>query len=169
MARGTTIQLDRDQSGQRTFDFNTDGLAHIGLLPDFLADLEVLGIPLEDLEAVFRSAQGFIDTWERAIHASQRLKGPLDAPWMEESSQVASLALADDRIAVLNTAGTLFVKEGPLDAPRTEESSDLQAFALEGDRIGVLKRDGTLFVKEGPTGRALDRGELGPASLRAGG
>src|SRR5260370_37967428 len=26
-------------SGERTFDFNTDGLAHIGLLPDMLADI----------------------------------------------------------------------------------------------------------------------------------
>jgi len=29
----------------RTFDFNVDGLAHIGMLPDLVEDLRVLGCP----------------------------------------------------------------------------------------------------------------------------
>src|SRR5262249_16887357 len=36
--------FDRQVSGQRTFDFNTSGLAHVGLYPDMTADLMNVGI-----------------------------------------------------------------------------------------------------------------------------
>jgi microsomal dipeptidase-like Zn-dependent dipeptidase len=150
LARGAMVELERFRSGQRTFDFNTDGLAHIGMLPDFLADLEVLGIPSEELEPVFRSAERYVELWERAVHASQRLAGPLDAEWVQESWNIASFALEGDRIGVLQNDGVLWVKEGPLDAEWVQESWNIRSFALEGDRIGVLQNDGVLWVKEGP-------------------
>jgi microsomal dipeptidase-like Zn-dependent dipeptidase len=56
--------FDRQVTGQRTFDFNTDGLAHIGLLPDLIADLQTLGV---DVEPLFRSAEAYIRTWARAL------------------------------------------------------------------------------------------------------
>lgn len=78
VARGSQIQLDKYVSGNRTFDFNTDGLAHVGLLPDFFADLEALGISAEDLEPLFYSAEGYVQMWERAINASRNVPGRLD-------------------------------------------------------------------------------------------
>jgi microsomal dipeptidase-like Zn-dependent dipeptidase len=65
LARGSMTFLDRSSSGARTWDFNTDGLAHVGLLPDFLADLEVLGVGSTDLAPLFRSAEGYVQMWER--------------------------------------------------------------------------------------------------------
>jgi hypothetical protein len=57
--------------GQRDFDFNEDGLAHYGLLPDLLQDLKNLGD--EDLETMFRSAEGYLQMWEKV----ERLRGRL--------------------------------------------------------------------------------------------
>ena len=59
--------FSKQQTGGRTFDFNFDGLAHIGLLPDLLADLKVVGLSEEELDPIFNSAETYIRMWER-IH-----------------------------------------------------------------------------------------------------
>jgi microsomal dipeptidase-like Zn-dependent dipeptidase len=53
-------------SGQKTYDFNVDGLAHIGLLPDMVADLMKLGVTNEQLQPLFGSAQAYITMWQQA-------------------------------------------------------------------------------------------------------
>lgn len=58
--------FDRQRSGQRTFDFNIDGLAHIGLLPDLIADMQATGVSEEELDPLFRSAQAYVEAWRKA-------------------------------------------------------------------------------------------------------
>jgi microsomal dipeptidase-like Zn-dependent dipeptidase len=48
-------------------EFNEHGLAHIGLLPDLLADLKALNTP--GVARLERSAENFIQMWERAYDA----------------------------------------------------------------------------------------------------
>jgi microsomal dipeptidase-like Zn-dependent dipeptidase len=72
LARGSYEMLDRHKFGDRIFDFNEDGLSHVGMLPDMFADLEVLGVSAEDLEPLFNSAEGYVLMWERAIDGSRR-------------------------------------------------------------------------------------------------
>jgi microsomal dipeptidase-like Zn-dependent dipeptidase len=64
-AHGTTVQLARAVTGERTFDYNFDGLAHVGLLPDFIQDLKRIGLTDQDLAPLFRSAEAYIRLWER--------------------------------------------------------------------------------------------------------
>jgi len=52
--------------GHRTLDFNTDGLAHIGLLPDLIEDVRRDGVSDADLEPLFRSAEAYLRMWEKA-------------------------------------------------------------------------------------------------------
>jgi hypothetical protein len=47
------------------FDLNTDGIAHYGLLPDFIEDLRQRA-PTRIYEAVMNSAEAYLQTWERA-------------------------------------------------------------------------------------------------------
>lgn len=56
----------RQKTGDKTFDFNVDGLAHVGLLPDLVADLRGIGLGDRDLEPLFHSAEAYVDLWERA-------------------------------------------------------------------------------------------------------
>lgn len=51
---------------QEPWDYNNDGLAHIGLLPDFIADLRSVGMTDAQLQPLFRSAEAYIRMWERA-------------------------------------------------------------------------------------------------------
>lgn len=59
--------IDRSLVGRRSYDLNVDGLAHYGMLPDFLVDVatQVGGWPA--LAPFFRSAQAVFDTWARCI------------------------------------------------------------------------------------------------------
>jgi microsomal dipeptidase-like Zn-dependent dipeptidase len=59
------VQLQRQQSGSRTFDLNTDGLAHYGLIPDLLADMQQHGGGGQ-LRSLFRSAEAYLRMWELA-------------------------------------------------------------------------------------------------------
>jgi microsomal dipeptidase-like Zn-dependent dipeptidase len=52
--------------GQRTVDFNTEGMLHIGLLPELIEDARRDGVTDEELEPLFRSAEGYLRMWERA-------------------------------------------------------------------------------------------------------
>ena len=56
--------------GGRRFDFNNDGLAHFGLVPDMLQDLHNVEMPKRDFQALFSSAEAYLEMWERTEHAS---------------------------------------------------------------------------------------------------
>lgn len=60
--------FDKQVTGQRTFDFNTSGLAHIGLLPDLIGDLTQQGV---DVEPLMHSAKAYVDTWRKARSLSK--------------------------------------------------------------------------------------------------
>ena len=52
--------------GERKVDFNTEGMLHIGLLPELLEDAQRGGATTADLEPLFRSAEAYIRMWEKA-------------------------------------------------------------------------------------------------------
>jgi microsomal dipeptidase-like Zn-dependent dipeptidase len=58
--------FSKQVSGQKAFDYNVDGLAHVGLLPDFVADLNNVGLSGTDLDPLFQSAEAYIQMWELA-------------------------------------------------------------------------------------------------------
>jgi microsomal dipeptidase-like Zn-dependent dipeptidase len=66
IATATNIQMPQYQYENRTFDVNTDGLSHVGLLPDFVRELEVLALTPTDLAPLLDSAEGYVRVWEKA-------------------------------------------------------------------------------------------------------
>jgi microsomal dipeptidase-like Zn-dependent dipeptidase len=63
--KGDNRPLVRSTAGtRREFDINLDGMAHYGMLPDFLQDLKNIGLTGEDLAPLFRSAYDYIQMWE---------------------------------------------------------------------------------------------------------
>jgi len=67
---GTPLPLKKSSLPGRTFDFNTEGMAHFGLFPDFVQDLRSQGVTDGELGPLFRSAEGFLQTWARAEQAA---------------------------------------------------------------------------------------------------
>jgi microsomal dipeptidase-like Zn-dependent dipeptidase len=60
------VDFAREQTGERTFDLNTDGVAHYGLVPDLLADTQQEPRGDKAMRLLFRSAQAYLDTWSAA-------------------------------------------------------------------------------------------------------
>jgi microsomal dipeptidase-like Zn-dependent dipeptidase len=50
--------------GNRTWDYNVDGLAHVGLYPDFIADLQAQGLG-DKLGPLFHSTEAYVKMWEK--------------------------------------------------------------------------------------------------------
>ncbi len=63
---GNNEPLRRCITGNRYWDFNLDGLAHYGLLPDLLQDLKNIGLTTVQLAPLFGSAEDYIKMWEKA-------------------------------------------------------------------------------------------------------
>jgi hypothetical protein len=61
---------------EKTWNYNSEGVAHIGLFPDALRDLEgqTGGAPLVD--ALFNGAEGFAVMWERAEAVGKSVPAP---------------------------------------------------------------------------------------------
>lgn len=58
--------FNKQSTGDRTFDFNTQGLAHYGLLADFFADVRNNFLTAEEFEPLLNSAESYIRMWTRA-------------------------------------------------------------------------------------------------------
>ncbi|MFF1901906.1 discoidin domain-containing protein [Kitasatospora sp. NPDC058218] len=59
--------VDRQTTGERTWDYNTDGAAHYGLVPDWLEEIRLVGGQgvVDDL---FRGAESYLSTWGASEH-----------------------------------------------------------------------------------------------------
>ncbi len=60
------ITFTEPRVGERVIDFNTEGFAHIGLLPELIEDVLRDGVTHEELTPLFKSAEGYIRMWEKA-------------------------------------------------------------------------------------------------------
>ena len=69
---GSNEPLTRSRAGQRDFDVNVDGMAHYGLLPDLLQDARDVGVSDADLAPLLRSAEAYVQLWERCVAAAPR-------------------------------------------------------------------------------------------------
>ena len=58
-------KMDRQVTGQRTFDYNKEGVAHYGLYADWLADLRRTG-GQQMAREMNRGAEAYLQMWERA-------------------------------------------------------------------------------------------------------
>lgn len=59
---GTTV-MDKQVTGQRTWNVNTDGAAHYGLVPDWIQQLRLAGGGDEIVDSLMQGAQSYLDTW----------------------------------------------------------------------------------------------------------
>lgn len=59
------VTISRQKTGNREFDLNRDGLAHYGLLADYIQDIREKA-PEHVYEAIMNSAEAYISMWERA-------------------------------------------------------------------------------------------------------
>src|SRR5262249_25766545 len=61
----------------RNWSYNSEGVGHVGLVPDFVEDLRLHGLTVSDLEPLYRSARGFVEIWRKA--RARQVSGDLHA------------------------------------------------------------------------------------------
>jgi len=61
------VTFTREVTGTRTFDLNTDGVAQYGLMADLLADIQQQPGGRRAMALLFRSAEAYLETWQRAF------------------------------------------------------------------------------------------------------
>jgi hypothetical protein len=72
---GDNRPLVRSKAGlRRDFDINIDGMAHYGMLPDFLQDMRNIGLSSQDLAPLFRSAYDYVQMWDTCQKISTVVK-----------------------------------------------------------------------------------------------
>ena len=76
------VRLDKSVVGRKVFDINVDGMAHVGMLPDFIAELQAIGLTNQDLEPLMNSAEGFVQAWEKAV--ARKVAAPSVQVWSEK-------------------------------------------------------------------------------------
>lgn len=96
---GPNASLSRSQAGDREFDINLDGVAHYGMLADFVQDLRNLGLTDDDLAPLFRSAEDYIDLWARC---RRQLAGVASV----DATELAQLFWGTPSITVEDTVGS---------------------------------------------------------------
>ena len=57
--------IDKQRSGTRTYDVNTDGVDHYGLYPDWIEDLRKVAGP-QIVDDLANGAEAYLQMWERA-------------------------------------------------------------------------------------------------------
>ena len=60
------VTLEQPVVGNRTLDFNTEGMVHLGLVAELIEDVRRDGVTDEELEPLFKSAEGYIRLWEKS-------------------------------------------------------------------------------------------------------
>jgi microsomal dipeptidase-like Zn-dependent dipeptidase len=65
--------------GNRTLDFNSEGMVHIGLVAELIEDVRRDGASDAELEPLFRSAEGYLRMWEKAERRGAEMRQSADA------------------------------------------------------------------------------------------
>lgn len=60
------VTFTEPRLGERTVDFNTEGMLHVGLVAELIEDVRRDGTSDAALEPLFRSAEGYLRMWEKA-------------------------------------------------------------------------------------------------------
>lgn len=67
------VTLQAPVIGDRVLDFNTEGMVHLGLVAEVIEDVRRDGVTDEELEPLFKSAEGYLRVWEKSVLRSESL------------------------------------------------------------------------------------------------
>ncbi|HXH07638.1 MAG TPA: membrane dipeptidase [Vicinamibacterales bacterium] len=114
------LTMDRLRAGDRLFDINFTGVANIGLLPDFVRELEVLGV---DVHPLFGSADRYVRMWEQLEARSffppntSLIPRPAANPFGWNNTQVQVILSVSENPDGWPVAGSTYQVLGPQPVP----------------------------------------------------
>src|SRR4051794_16175563 len=97
-----SVTFEKQKTGDRTFDYNKDGVDHYGLYADWFNDIDRQG-GKQLQEDMWNGAEAYLEMWERANGIPVRKCAPSDAEI--HASGLRGIRLGDDWQRVLRRAG----------------------------------------------------------------
>ncbi len=67
------VTFEQPWVAERRLDFNTEGMVHLGLVAELIEDVRRDGVSDEELEPLFKSAEGYLRLWEKSEQRAQAL------------------------------------------------------------------------------------------------
>lgn len=141
-AAATGLMMDRSVVGQQTFDLNEDGLAHIGMLPDLVAELENLFAGRADLlDPLLSSAEGYIKMWERIeTRRFDIFVAPTGCQECGDGSPENPFGDLDTAIDAAHEGDSLFLRPGVYQATRKAFTKNVSLAVWPDTQGGVTIR-----------------------------
>jgi hypothetical protein len=103
---GSNTPMKRCSTEQKEWDYNFEGVAHYGLLPDFLQDLTNVGLKAKDLSVMFQSAEHFAQMWVKTLNAADAIVHPqVRAIWGQGVLELQWLAEDGDQLEETGNIG----------------------------------------------------------------
>jgi microsomal dipeptidase-like Zn-dependent dipeptidase len=99
-----STRIFAQQSGTRTYDINTDGIAHYGLYPDWIEDLRLVG-GKRIARDMARGAEAYLQMWERAEGIGEVRCDAWRQRFLTSKGLVDRVQLGDGPRQVLERAG----------------------------------------------------------------
>jgi hypothetical protein len=96
------VTFERQKTGDRTFDYSKEGVAHYGLYADWFNDLNRLG-GKQLANDMWNGAEAYLEMWERANGVPHRGCAPSDSEIKARGFN--HMRLGDDWVALLRRAG----------------------------------------------------------------
>jgi hypothetical protein len=130
------VTIDREVSGQRVYNINTDGVAHYGLYPDWIEDLRRQAGPTI-ADDMARGSEAYLQMWERAVGVSN--DACRQPSVRKPDSTVLGIAKGTSAADVLKRAGIPHWRLGSLYQYCTKTSSgSLQKVRVNFDSSGKV-------------------------------
>jgi hypothetical protein len=104
-AMDPNVTLDKQVSGQKAFDLNTEGVAHYGLYPDLWEDIRDEAGGQETYEMLNRGAEAYLQMWERVEGITEVRCDSWDQPKVSRRGFGPQLELGDTPQQALEQAG----------------------------------------------------------------
>ncbi len=101
------VTFSRQVSGEQEYDINADGVAHYGMIPDWLEDLRIVG-GSQLTRDLFNSAEMYVSMWERA----SGIPGPSCPGGSVTTAGFGAIRIGAGFKSVLEEAGQPWVRPG---------------------------------------------------------
>ncbi len=118
------VTVEKQRSGQRVYDVNTDGVAHYGLYPDWLEDLRRQA-GQQIIDDMARGPEAYLQMWERSLRIAPNACRPDIADLTDQD--VAQLSTGMTPENVLRTIGQ----------PKTRGATTFD-YCMTGNRTAVV-------------------------------
>ncbi|UTI62561.1 Coagulation factor 5/8 type domain-containing protein [Paraconexibacter antarcticus] len=164
------VTFTRERTGERTFDINTDGVAHYGLYPDWVEDLRhVCGQRIVDDMA--KGPEAYLQMWERAdgIAPEYRERREARLRFGRAGLGLTKLAVAPEEL--LRGGGQPASRKGRVWSYRVKGRGNakarVRAVFTPGERVGLVISDASRHRVAG-VGRGSAASRLAGTATRFG-